>query len=86
MKALVKATGTDLETKVDSRFGRCPHLIMVDHNTNEFEALENPDVQTMNGAGMNLAPFVANVASRKFYNFETAIRGFGGKDMLSPKG
>jgi len=60
MKALVKATGTDLETKVDSKFGRCPHFNLVDPYTNEYEALENPDVQTMSGAGMNLAPFVAN--------------------------
>ena len=86
MKALVKATGTDLETKVDSKFGRCPHFNLVDPYTNEYEALENPDVQAMSGAGMNFAPFVANVSSRKFYNFETAIRGFGEKDMLFPRG
>jgi hypothetical protein len=29
---------------------------------------------------------VANFTSRNFYNFRDAIRGFGGKDVLSPKG
>jgi len=60
MKLVVTAAGTDLTSQVDPRFGRCPYYIFVDPKTNKFEAIENPHVQAMGGAGIQSAQFVAN--------------------------
>ena len=60
MKLAVTAAGSDLTAQVDPRFGRCPYFIFVDTDTNKFEAIENPYVQAMGGAGIQSAQLVAN--------------------------
>ena len=41
MKVAVSAQGRDLEAMVDSRFGRCSYFIIVDLETEKFEAVAN---------------------------------------------
>jgi predicted Fe-Mo cluster-binding NifX family protein len=45
---------------MDPRFGRCAYFVIVDSETYEFEALENPGVQMGSGAGIQAAQFVGN--------------------------
>ena len=59
MKICVTSQGDNLEAKVDPRFGRCPYFIIVDPETKEFEAIANPNIQALSGAGIQSAQLVA---------------------------
>jgi predicted Fe-Mo cluster-binding NifX family protein len=59
MKIAVSASSTDLEGSVDPRFGRCPYFLIVDPETMEFEAVENPYISASGGAGIQAAQLVA---------------------------
>lgn len=60
MKVIVSATGRDLDSEVDPRFGRAARFIAVDPDTLEFEVLENTqNLQASQGAGIQAATLVA---------------------------
>ncbi len=59
MRLAISAIQPSLDGDVDPRFGRCQHFIIVDPETMEFEALENPNVGAM-GAGIATAQFVTS--------------------------
>ena len=59
MKIAVSAMGTDLDAQVDPRFGRCQYFIIVDSDTLEFEAVENPNINAMGGAGIQSGQLMA---------------------------
>ncbi len=52
MKVCVTSEGITLESKVDPRFGRCGYFIIADSDTLEFEAVSNPNLEAMGGAGV----------------------------------
>lgn len=52
MKVCVTSEGKTLESKVDPRFGRCGYFIIADSDTLEFEAVSNPNLEAMGGAGV----------------------------------
>ena len=60
MKICVTSEGKTLDSNVDLRFGRCQYFIIVDTDSLEFEALENPNIDTMGGAGIQSAQLVAS--------------------------
>jgi len=60
MKIAITSAGTDLNSNVDPRFGRTPYFLIVDTDTMQFEAIENPNVNAMGGAGIQSAQLVAN--------------------------
>ena len=55
MKLAVTAKGKTLEDQVDARFGRCPYFVLVDSESLEFEAIENPNSTLGGGAGIQSA-------------------------------
>ena len=55
MKLAVTAKGKTLEDQVDSRFGRCPYFVLVDSESLESEAVENPNSTLGGGAGIQSA-------------------------------
>jgi predicted Fe-Mo cluster-binding NifX family protein len=59
MKIAVSASSPDLDSPVDPRFGRCSYFLIVDPETMEFEAVENPYVGASGGAGIQAAQLVA---------------------------
>ena len=59
MKIAVTADGPTLDSKVDSRFGRCLYFIVVDPETLEFEALENSSSVAGGGAGISASQIIA---------------------------
>jgi predicted Fe-Mo cluster-binding NifX family protein len=59
MKIAVSSTGPDLDAQVDPRFGRAQYLLVVDTDTLEFEALQNPNVAAGGGAGIQTAQMIA---------------------------
>ncbi len=60
MKIVVSASTADLSSPVDPRFGRCPYFLFIDPETMQFEAVENPNIASSSGAGIQSAQFVAN--------------------------
>jgi predicted Fe-Mo cluster-binding NifX family protein len=58
MKIAVSASSPALESPVDPRFGRCLYFLIVDPETMEFEAVENPYVSASGGAGIQAAQLV----------------------------
>jgi len=52
MKIAGTATGSDLDSQVDPRFGRTVYILIVDTATLEFEVLDNSEnLNAFKGAG-----------------------------------
>lgn len=64
MKIAISASNPDLSSPVDPRLGRCPFFIFIDPETMEFEAVENPNVASASGAGIQTAQFIANKGAK----------------------
>ena len=60
MKICITSEGMDLDAQVDPRFGRCRYFIIADIDTLQFEAIENPNLESMGGAGIQSAQLVAS--------------------------
>ena len=59
MKIAVSASQPLLDAAVDPRFGRCAYFVIVDPDTWEFEALENPAATAAGGAGIQAGQLLA---------------------------
>ena len=60
MKICVTSQGDNLDAQVDPRFGRCKYFIIVKTDTLEFEAVKNPNMDAVGGAGIQLGQLMAN--------------------------
>ena len=60
MRVAVTAQGADLESAMDPRFGRCRNFVIVDSDTDKFEAFSNESVTASGGAGAQSTQFLAN--------------------------
>ena len=60
MKMAVSAVGRDLDAQVATNFGRCQYFIIVDSDTLEFDAIENPNIGLMSRAGIQSGQMMAD--------------------------
>lgn len=60
MRIAISATGRDLDSSLDPRFGRCPYFLLVDPETEEYQAVPNPGISAGGGAGIKAAQEVVN--------------------------
>lgn len=58
MKVAISATGDNLSSRVDRRFGRCPWFLFVDAESLRYEAVENENADAISGAGAACAQLV----------------------------
>jgi len=63
MKVGISATAPHLDADLDPRFGRCQYLLIVDTESMEFEAVENPAMSAPGGAGIQAAQAVAETGA-----------------------
>ena len=59
MKIAITSSGATLEAEVDPRFGRCAYFLIVDTDTMDFEAVENPNAALGGGAGIQSGQLIA---------------------------
>lgn len=59
MNICITAEAGNLEAKVDPRFGRCQYFIIVDTDTLKFEAIINPNIEAMGGAGIQSGQLIS---------------------------
>lgn len=60
MKVAVCSTGNTLDSGIDPRFGRCAYFVIVDNETFDATAVENPATMAAQGAGIQAAQTVAS--------------------------
>lgn len=61
MKIAVSSTGDNIDSDVDSRFGRCINFLIVDTDTMQLEVVGNSGAQSAHGAGIGAAQRVASL-------------------------
>jgi len=59
MKIAISATGPSIDDQVDARLGRARVFIIVETDTMEFNAIENPNINAGGGAGIQSAQMLA---------------------------
>ena len=64
MKIAITASGPDLNSQVDPRFGRAPYFIIVDPESSDFETIENSGAGGMSGVGIQSAQLIANKGAK----------------------
>jgi predicted Fe-Mo cluster-binding NifX family protein len=60
----MSASAPGIDGAIDPRFGRCPYFLIVDTETMESEAVENPFVAASGGAGIQAAQLVASKGAK----------------------
>lgn len=60
MKIAITSAAADLDAQMDPRFGRAQYLLIVDTESLEFEAVENPNIAAGGGAGIQTSQMIAN--------------------------
>ncbi len=60
MKIAISSTGENLDSNIDSRFGRCAYFIIVDTDTMNYECYPNEGSGFSSGAGTSAAQFIAS--------------------------
>ena len=60
LKVAVSASAPSLDAPVDPRFGRCAYFVIVDLDTMQFEAIQNPAQYAGGGAGIQAAQTIAS--------------------------
>lgn len=58
MKVCITSSGKSLDAQLDPRFGRCRYFVIVESDTLELEAIDNPAATAYHGAGIQAAQIV----------------------------
>ncbi|MFC1698741.1 NifB/NifX family molybdenum-iron cluster-binding protein [Candidatus Omnitrophota bacterium] len=64
MKICITSQGDNLDSQVDPRFGRCQYFIITDTQTSGLEVIQNPNIDSMGGAGIQSGQLVATKGAK----------------------
>ena len=81
MKIAISISGNKLESPFDPRFGRAAAFCLVDSETGEWSAHENPALSASGGAGVQAAQFIAKLGAQAVVSGAYGPNAF---DALSP--
>jgi predicted Fe-Mo cluster-binding NifX family protein len=77
MKIAISTSTADLDSLVDPRFGRAASFVIVDTETEEWNAYPNPALNASGGAGVQAAQFITE------HGAQAAISGDFGPNAYS---
>ncbi|MDN5332723.1 MAG: hypothetical protein PWP45_1948 [Tepidanaerobacteraceae bacterium] len=60
MRIAITSTGSNLDSMIDERFGRCRFFIIINPESKEYEAVENIYAGDAHGAGVQVAQFIVD--------------------------
>ena len=64
MKVAISSIGKDLDSLIDSRFGRCPYFVIVETDDMSFEVFDNESIALGGGAGIQSAQFISSKGAK----------------------
>jgi predicted Fe-Mo cluster-binding NifX family protein len=64
MELIISASGPDLNAPFEPRFGRCAYFILVETDSQNWQAFPNPAIGASGGAGTQAAQFVAGKGAK----------------------
>lgn len=70
MKIAITSTGNQLQSNIDSRFGRCSYFVVYDTETQKTEFIANPNKDSVEGAGPASVQVVASHGVNKVVSGE----------------
>jgi len=88
MKVAISSAGKNLESKIDSRFGRCPFFIIVvieEGKIKNSKAIENTAMMQGGGAGIAASQIVGNESVDAVIGVNFGPRAFGVLQELGTK-
>ncbi|MCP4651867.1 MAG: dinitrogenase iron-molybdenum cofactor biosynthesis protein [Candidatus Omnitrophica bacterium] len=59
MRVCITSQGDNVDSDVDPRFGRCQYFIFMDTESDDFQAVKNPNMDSMGGAGIQSGQVIA---------------------------
>jgi predicted Fe-Mo cluster-binding NifX family protein len=83
MKLAISISGNTIDSPFDARFGRAAAFCLVDSETGEWTAHENPALSASGGAGVQAAQFVVKLGAQAVISGAYGPNAF---DTLSPAG
>ncbi len=83
MKVAITSQGADEDALIDSRFGRCAYFVIYDTESGESQFLENPNLNSEQGAGPASVGFIANYGVSKVISGEFGVKIKGMLDDLN---
>jgi len=83
MKLAISISGNTIESPFDARFGRAAAFCLVDSETGEWTAHENPAIFASGGAGVQAAQFVVKLGAQAVISGAYGPNAF---NTLSPAG
>lgn len=94
MKICLTSKGTNLDSELDSRFGRCRYFVIYDTETKEYKIIENTGLSSAHGAGVTAAQQIEETGADVVITgklgpnalrilTETKIKGYSGNGALT---
>lgn len=80
MKTVITASGNNLKSNFDLRFGRASHFCIYDDATQQTEFIENPNVEATGGAGTKVAEQMVNLSVNRIISGDFGPKA---KDLLN---
>ena len=74
MKVAITSSGNALDSKIDSRFGRCAFFVIYDTESKSTEFIPNPNKEAEDGAGPASVQLVASKGAKKIVSGEFGMK------------
>ena len=74
MKVAITSSGNALDSKIDSRFGRCAFFVIYDTESKSTEFIPNPNKEAEDGAGPASVQLVASKGVKKIVSGEFGMK------------